>query len=83
MYINHSPILYIVDKNIRYQAVRWLQNINFKYIWNILYLYLINVYLNLPDYIYHNIGKNFISRKFCQFAILLKITIKNISVKAH
>lgn len=34
------------------------------------YIYAKDVYLGLFDYIYHNIRKNFISKKFCKFAIL-------------
>lgn len=47
------------------------------------YTGLINVYFGPPDYIYHNAGKNFISKKFCQLATLLENTTKSVSVEAY
>ena len=38
MYINGSPVLYIINKATRFQAVRWLRNISVKYTWDILWL---------------------------------------------
>lgn len=54
-----------------------------KHIWDILYLYKINVYLSPPAYVYYNARKNFINKKFCQFIALLKNTTKNISIKNY
>ncbi len=65
MYIDNNPILHVVDETTRYQAAKWLQNVTAKYIWDTLRLYWIDVYLGPPDYIYHDVGKNFVSRKFC------------------
>lgn len=39
MYINDSPILYLIDETIRYQITKQLEIIIAKHIWNILYLY--------------------------------------------
>ena len=38
MYIENSPILYVVDEAIRYQAAKWLQNVIVKHTWDALYL---------------------------------------------
>lgn len=83
MYINNSLILYIVDKIIRYQITEWLQNITAKHIYNALHLYWIDIYLGPFDYIYHNAGKNFVSKKFCQLATLLGNTTKSVFVEAY
>lgn len=83
MYIDNSPILHVVDEATRYQAARWLQNINAKHIWDTLRLCWIDVYLGSPDYIHHDAGKNFVSREFRQLATSLAITIKSVPVEAH
>ena len=43
----------------------------------------INIYLGPPDIITHNIGKNFISKEFKQYTIILGIAIRSVPVKAH
>ena len=65
MHIDNSSILHVADKAIRYQAAKWLQNVTAKYIWDILRLCLIDAHLSSPNYIYHNVGKNFVSKEFC------------------
>lgn len=83
MYIDNSPILHMVDEATRYQAAKWLQNVTAKYTWDALQLCSIDIYLGPPDYIYHDAGKNFVSRKFCQLATSLGSTTKSVSVEAH
>ena len=46
-------------------------------------MYQINIYLKPPDIITYNTGKNFISKEFKQYAIILKIVIKSVPVEAH
>src|SRR6266700_4506684 len=43
----------------------------------------INIYLGPPNIIIYDIGKNFISKEFKQYAIILGIAIKSVPVKAH
>jgi len=43
----------------------------------------INIYLEPFDIITHNTGKNFISKEFKQYAIILGTTIKGVPVEAH
>jgi hypothetical protein len=42
-----------------------------------------DMYLKLPNLIIHNIGKNFISKKFRQYAAFLRIVTKSILVKTY
>ena len=46
-------------------------------------MYQINIYLKPLDIIIYNIDKNFISKEFKQYTIILKIVIKSVPVKAH
>ncbi len=43
----------------------------------------INIYLGPPNIITYNIGKNFISKEFKQYAIILKTAIRNVPIKAY
>src|SRR6266566_8715854 len=44
---------------------------------------LINIYLGPPDIIIYNTGKNFISKEFKQYAIILRTATRNVPVKAY
>ncbi len=83
MYIENSSILHVIDEITRFQAARWLQNISAKHIWDMLRLCWIDVYLNSPNYILHDVDKNFVSREFRQFVISMTIIIKSISIETH
>jgi len=43
----------------------------------------INIYLGPPNIIIYNVGKNFISKKFKQYATILGIAIRSVPIKAH
>lgn len=83
MYIEGSLILYIIDQAIRFQAERQLQNINAKYIWDILYICWINIYLEFPNLITTNASKNFVSKEFKQYIDIMGIKVKIVLVEAH
>ena len=83
MYINRSLVLYIVNKYIRFQAGRQLQNISAKYIQDIVRICWINTYLGPLDVITYNIGKNFISKEFKEYATIMGIITKGVPVKAY
>ncbi len=83
MYIENSSILHVVDEATRFQAVKWLQNITAKHIWDMLRLCWIDVYLSSSDHILHDADKNFVSKKFRQFVISMTIIIEFVSIKAH
>ena len=39
--------------------------------------------MGLPDLIIYNAGKNFISKKFKQYAIIMGVNIKGVLIKAY
>jgi hypothetical protein len=80
MYIENHLILHVVDDATRFQTAKWLQNISAKHTWKMLRLC---VYLDLSDYILTDVGKNFASREFRQFAISMTIIIKAVLVEVH
>jgi len=43
----------------------------------------INIYLGPPNIITYNIGKNFISKEFKQYAIILRTVTRSVPVKAY
>ncbi len=83
MYIENHLILHVVNEIIRFQAVKWLQNISAKHIWDMLRLCWIDVYLSLSDHILTDAGKNFASREFRQFVTSMTIITKAVLVEAH
>ena len=83
MYIDNSPILHVVDKATQYQAVKWLQNISSKHTWNIFHLCWINCYLVPPDFIHHDVSKNFVNCEFKQFASSMAIITRSVPVETH
>ena len=83
MYIDNSPIFHVVDEATRFQAAKWLSNVSTKHTWDTLRLCWIDVYLGPPDYILHDAGKNFVSKKFQQLATSMTITTQSIPVEAH
>ncbi len=46
-------------------------------------MYWINIYLGPPDIIIHNIGKNFVSKEFKQYAIILRTVTRSVPVEAY
>ena len=46
-------------------------------------MYWINIYLRPPNIITYNTGKNFISKEFKQYTIILGIAIRSIPIKAY
>jgi hypothetical protein len=83
MYIENNFVLHVIDEATRFQAAKWLQNVNAKHIWNMLRLCWIDVYLSSSDHILHDANKNFVNKEFRQFVISMTIIIKSISIEAH
>jgi hypothetical protein len=46
-------------------------------------MYWIDIYLGPPDIIIYNTGKNFISKEFKQYTIILRIVTRSVPIKAH
>ena len=83
IYIDRQPVLYIIDKAIRFQAARQLRDISAKHIQDILRLCQIDTYIRPPEYITHDAGKNFISREFRQYAQSIAISTKSVPIEAY
>ena len=43
----------------------------------------IDTYLGPPDIITYDVGKNFVSKEFKQYAIILRIAIRSVPVEAY
>jgi hypothetical protein len=83
MYIDGDPILHVIDEATRFQAAKWLRDLSAKHTWETLQYYWMDTYLGPPDLITHDAGKNFVSKKFRQYATSLGITTKSVPVEAH
>ena len=83
IYINRNPILHVIDKATRFQAVKWLHNISTKHTWDTLWLCWINTYIRPPNYITYNAKKNFTNKEFQQHTIAIAILTKSVLMEAH
>ena len=83
VYIDHKPVLHVIDEATRYQAARWLKDISAKHTWDALRMCWIDTYIGPPDRITHDAGKNFVSNEFRQHARAMAITTKSVPVEAH
>ena len=83
IYITNKAVLYIVDEATGFQAVRWLQNISAKHVWDVLRMCWIDTYIGPPDMITYDAKKNFISKDFKHLAIIMGITTKIVLVEVH
>jgi hypothetical protein len=64
IYIDGNLVLYVIDKDTRYQAARWLQSLSAKHTWDALRNCWIDTYLGPLDHILHDAGTNFTSKEF-------------------
>jgi hypothetical protein len=83
MYISSSPLLHIVDEGTRFQAGRWLQDISAKHTWEVLQMCWIDIYLGPLDLITSDVGKNFVSKEFKEYANTISICTKAVLVEAY
>ena len=83
LYIQSKPILHVVDEGTRYQTGRWLRNIGAKHTWDTLRECWIDTYLGPPEQITADIGSNFKSQEFKQYASVTGTNIKIVPVEAH
>ena len=83
LYIQSKPILHVVDEGTRYQTGRWLRNIGAKHTWDTLRECWIDTYLGPPEQIIADIGSNFKSQEFKQYASVTGTNIKIVLVEAH
>lgn len=83
LHISGRPVLHLVDQSTRFQAGRWLKEISTKHVWDQLRSCWIDTYLDPPDFITADAGRQFIAREFKQYATNIGITVKNVPVEAH
>jgi hypothetical protein len=67
----------------RFQADKWFKNFTARHVWNQLRLCWINIYLDSLDLITSNANKQFIVRKFKQYALNMSIKMNIVSIKTH
>ena len=83
MYIGSKPVLHLVDEAIRFQAGRWLKNVSAQYVCDQLRFCWIDTYLGPPNLVTADAGKQFMAKKFRQYAANIGIIIKNAPVETH
>jgi hypothetical protein len=83
MYIDGQPLLHAVDESTRFEAARWVKSMSAQHAWDALRAYWIDVYLGPPDILTHDVGTNFASEEFRQYATSMSITTKEVPVEAH
>jgi hypothetical protein len=72
-----------MNETTRFQVNKWLKNITTKRVWNQFRFCWINIHVDSLDLITLNANKQFIARKFKQYAINIKIRINIVFVKIH
>ena len=82
-YFNDKSIFHVMNEAIRFQTNQWLKNISVKHVWKQIRFCWINTYLKSSDFISIDAEKQFITRKFKQYVINMKITIKIVFVETH
>ena len=83
MYIKNKPVLHLVNEAIRFQIGRWLKNLSAQHIWDQLCLCWIDTYLEPPNLVTADAGKQFIAKKFKHYAANIGIIVKNALVEAY
>ena len=81
--INNKSIFHVINKTICFQINRRLKNILTKHLWKQIRFCWIDTYLELFDFISIDAEKQFIIKKFRQYAFNIKITVKHVFVETH
>ncbi len=72
-----------MNETTRFQVKKWLKDIIVRHVWNQLRICWIDIYFESFDLIISNASKQFIARKFKQYAFNINIKINTISIEAH
>ena len=83
MYIDGSPVLHVIDEGTRFQTARWLRNLSARQTWDTLRSCWVDTYVGPPNFIFHDAGKNFVSKEFRQYAGAMAIATRCVPVEAH
>jgi hypothetical protein len=79
----NKSILHVMNDTTRFQIEKWLKDITVRHVWNQLRICWIDIYLESFDLIISNASKQFIARKFKQYAFNMNIKVNTISIKTH
>jgi hypothetical protein len=72
-----------MNETTRFQIERWLKDIIVRHVWNQLRICWIDIYLESLDLIISNASKQFIARKFKQYAFNMSVKINTVSIETH
>ncbi len=72
-----------MNETTRFQVERWLKDITARHVWDQLRICWIDIYLESFDLIISDANKQFIARKFKQYAFNMSIKVNTISIETH
>ncbi len=72
-----------MNEAIRFQIDRWLKDISARHVLDQLRICWIDIYLKLSDVIITDANKQFVTKKFKQYASNMKIAIKTVFIEAN
>jgi hypothetical protein len=72
-----------MNETTRFQIEKLLKDITAWHVWNQLRICWIDIYLESFDLIISNVSKQFIARKFKQYAFNMNIKVNTISIETH
>ncbi len=79
----NKSILYVMNETTRFQIERWLKDIIVRHVWDQLRICWIDTYLESFNLIISNASKQFIARKFKQYAFNMSIKVNTVSIETH
>jgi hypothetical protein len=79
----NNSVLHSMNEVIRFQADRWLKDISARHVWDLLRACWIDIYLRSFDVIIIDADKQFVVKKFRQYASNMKIAIKTMFIETH
>ncbi len=79
----NKSVLHLMNEAIRFQTSRWLKDISARHVWDQLKACSIDTYLKSFDVIITDADKQFMIKKFRQYASNMRILIKTMLIKTH
>ncbi len=79
----NKSVLHLVNEAIRFQIERWLKDISARHVWDQLKACWIDIYLKSFDVIITDADKQFVIKKFKQYADNMRIAIKTMFIETH
>lgn len=81
-YIYIKPVLPVVDKATNFQSANWMKDMKSDTLWRALRMCWIDVYLEPPDGIVHEVDKAFMASTFKENTFMLPTCTKSIPVES-